>query len=159
MGGCFFLTSTRPHAWHCCCVILCIYIKKLKIMKDQSKLIAALLVGAAAGAVLGLLFAPDKGEETRGSIAGYADDFVGNAKDRARSAADQLREYGNSAYEKAKSKFGSAADDLYNYRDGVSDEIHLKSDEIANDAQDHVNKAKAKVKNVADDVNDSIQNA
>jgi gas vesicle protein len=173
MGGCFFLASPRPLLHKessgqgegvvngLALLLQYSYISTLKIktMKDQSKLIAALLVGAAAGAVLGLLFAPDKGEETRGSLAGYADDLVGNAKDRARSAADQLREYGNSAYEKAKSKFGSAADDLYNYRDGVSDEIRSNADDVADDAQDHVNKAKSKVKDVADDVNDSIENA
>jgi gas vesicle protein len=159
MGGCFFLTRLLGRGWHCCCVTGTYRDKKLKIMKDQSKLIAALLVGAAAGAVLGLLFAPDRGEETRGSIAGYADDFVGKAKDRARSASDQLKEYGTSAFEKAKSKFGSAADDLYNYRDGVSDEIRSSADDVADEAKDQASNAKSKVKNVADDLNDSIQNA
>src|SRR5689334_19041155 len=114
-------------------------------MKDQSKLIAALLVGAAAGAVLGLLFAPDKGEETRSSLAGYADDFVGKAKEGARSASDRIREYGNNAYEKARSRFGNASDDLYNYRDGVSDEIHLKGNDIVDDIEHHANKAKSKI--------------
>ncbi|WP_345106977.1 YtxH domain-containing protein [Mucilaginibacter panaciglaebae] len=128
-------------------------------MKDQSKLLAAILVGAAAGAVLGLLFAPGSGEETRGSLAGYADELAGKAKEGARTVSDQIKEYGNNVYEKAKSKFGSAAEDMYNYRDGVSDEIRSEGNNLANEAQDQVNRAKSKVKGAADDVNDSIQEA
>ncbi|HEX8269252.1 MAG TPA: YtxH domain-containing protein [Flavobacterium sp.] len=38
--------------------------------KNSSKGIAALLLGAAIGAGIGLLFAPEKGKTTRGKIAG-----------------------------------------------------------------------------------------
>ncbi len=37
-------------------------------MKDNSKVIVALLVGLATGAGLGILFAPDAGDETRTKI-------------------------------------------------------------------------------------------
>lgn len=39
-------------------------------MKNSSKILATLAVGVASGAVLGLLFAPDKGAVTRKKIAG-----------------------------------------------------------------------------------------
>jgi gas vesicle protein len=133
--------------------------KRKNIMKDQSKVIAALLVGAAAGAVLGLLFAPDSGEATRGSLAGYADDVVGKAKDKARTATDSLKEYGATVADKVKSKYSEAVNDLYNYRDGVSEDISLKTDEVQAAADDQVNNAKSKVKSAADDLNDQIQQA
>jgi len=40
-------------------------------MKDQTKIIAALLVGAAAGAILGVLLAPESGDETRKEITDF----------------------------------------------------------------------------------------
>lgn len=49
---------------------------------NSSKVIGALLVGAAAGAILGILFAPEKGEDTRKKIALNANDLADNLKDR-----------------------------------------------------------------------------
>jgi gas vesicle protein len=37
-------------------------------MNKSSKILAAFITGAAVGAVLGILFAPDKGSETRKKI-------------------------------------------------------------------------------------------
>lgn len=110
-------------------------------MKDQAKIIAALLVGAAAGAALGLLFAPDSGENLRGDITDYVNDLVSSTKDKAQSTADDLRAYGNNAIEKAKARFSNQVSDATEY------------------ATNGVNESKAKVKATANDLNDSIQQA
>lgn len=45
---------------------------------SKDKFITGLLLGAAAGAVAGILFAPDKGIETRKKIAKQAEDIKDN---------------------------------------------------------------------------------
>jgi gas vesicle protein len=42
---------------------------------NAEKIIGALLLGAAIGGVLGILFAPDKGSETRKKILAKGDDI------------------------------------------------------------------------------------
>jgi len=110
-------------------------------MKDQTKIIAALLIGAAAGAALGILLAPDSGESTRGGIAEYVNDLVESAMGKARSTADNLKEYGSNAVERARSKFNDSIEDV---------KAH---------SSNGVGHAKSKVKATADDLNDSIQQA
>lgn len=59
-------------------------------MKSES--LFAFVAGAAAGLTLGLLFAPDKGEETRRKLRETAGDAADEAKARARLAKAEIDE-------------------------------------------------------------------
>jgi len=57
-------------------------------MKSES--LFALIAGAATGVVLGILFAPDKGEETREKIKKAASEGYDNLKDVTEDTAHEL---------------------------------------------------------------------
>ena len=59
---------------------------------DTGKIIMALLVGAAAGAALGILFAPAKGEETRKKLVDGANDLASQLKDKGMDAFNDIKD-------------------------------------------------------------------
>ena len=58
-------------------------------MNDNSKVLIGLLAGLAAGAALGLLFAPDKGSETRDKLGQSLKDFGDSIKGKLRDVEDE----------------------------------------------------------------------
>lgn len=83
---------------------------------NNNKLLTSLIIGAAVGAVLGLLLAPDKGSETRKKIAkkssGLGDDLMnkyGEVKETLKGKYDSIRSDANQIIEKereSKQNFG-----------------------------------------------------
>lgn len=59
-------------------------------MSDNSKVLVGLLAGLAAGAALGLLFAPEKGSDTRDKLNQSLKDLGDSIKDRAADEINNL---------------------------------------------------------------------
>ncbi len=49
---------------------------------NSGKVILSMLIGIALGGILGILFAPDKGKETRKKIVGASDDLTESLKEK-----------------------------------------------------------------------------
>jgi gas vesicle protein len=60
----------------------------MKNENTNAKLIGALLVGAAIGGALGILFAPEKGSVTRKKIAGKSEDLAKGIKEKVREYSE-----------------------------------------------------------------------
>ncbi|RQO78147.1 hypothetical protein DBR40_07485 [Pedobacter sp. KBW01] len=76
-------------------------------MNDNSKTVVALLAGLAAGAALGILFAPDKGEETVDKLSRSLRDLKDKVLDRAGEEIANLTKLGNEMTDKAKDRLSS----------------------------------------------------
>jgi len=59
-------------------------------MNTSGKILAAVAAGIAAGAVLGILFAPDKGSETRRKINEQGKKIADDVKDKFRKGKEKF---------------------------------------------------------------------
>lgn len=71
-------------------------------MKNNSKILIALAAGVAAGAVLGILFAPDKGSDTRKKITDGGKKIADDVKNKFGKGMDKLNELKEGLKEKAE---------------------------------------------------------
>lgn len=77
--------------------------EKEPVINENVKVLGALLLGAAIGAGLGILFAPDKGSETRKKIL-----------ETGEGVKDDLADKINELVEEVKQKFEVAVADINN---------------------------------------------
>ena len=78
------------------------------------KVILGILSGAAAGAALGMLFAPKKGTETRKRIADKSNEYVSDTK----SKINDLRGNLSNRYDSVKSKIKGKSKNMEAKMDG-----------------------------------------
>lgn len=113
---------------------------------DPTRVVVALLAGLAVGAVLGVLFAPESGEETRYRISDGAKGLANGAKDR---------------FQSMKNRFRPELDRLSEEGTDMAQNIKAKAKSAMTNAKDQVentaDKVKSKAKNVSVDQNGSIQ--
>lgn len=88
-------------------------------MAGKTGTIVAVLAGAAVGAALGILFAPDEGTKTRRKIK----DGYGQKRDELK---DKLAELTDTV----KNRFGGAQQDLQSTLDNLVTNVEHKKDEV-----------------------------
>jgi gas vesicle protein len=69
---------------------------------NTGKLIGSLLVGAAIGAALGILFAPNKGSETRKKLLSKGEDLKDAVSDKLNHLRNEVSKDGEMLKNKAK---------------------------------------------------------
>lgn len=69
---------------------------------SSGKIISALLLGAAIGSALGILFAPDKGSETRKKISTKGNDLTDAVKEKIQELIEEFKNETDAVQGKAK---------------------------------------------------------
>ncbi len=89
-------------------------------MSSGSKVLLGVLAGAAAGAILGVLFAPDKGNETRRRLSEGSKDIAGSLKEKFSDLVDNIADKYESAREGASDLLGKAKSKAESFAGGGS---------------------------------------
>ena len=63
------------------------------VMNTSGKILAAVAAGIAAGAILGILFAPDKGSETRRKINEQGKKLADDVKDKYNKGREKFSQF------------------------------------------------------------------
>ncbi|MFP4095082.1 MAG: YtxH domain-containing protein [Cyclobacteriaceae bacterium] len=66
-------------------------------MENSGKIVTALLLGAAVGAIAGLLLAPESGKKTRRKISSTADDLIDELEDAWEDSAEKIKDIADNA--------------------------------------------------------------
>ena len=146
----------------------------MKDNKDNAgKIILSLLVGATAGAVAGLLLAPETGGETRANLkksAAKLGDDVNKllqkgqeSIDQAKTSAAGLVEQGKAAANDALASLSAEAQGLAgkatDLANQATEQAKKVADDVTNKAQSLAGTATEKAQDVADTVSDTAQTA
>lgn len=104
------------------------------------KIILGVLGGVAVGALMGVLFAPEKGDKTRKKIMEKSNDYADELKDKldsllgtVSSKYDKLKREGESLFAEGKSKF----QDAKNEGQDLIAEGKSKYNEVKNDIKNN----------------------
>jgi len=101
---------------------------------NWSAIITGIAIGAGIGAALGVLFAPQSGEDTRNDLVGVAKDRLNDVKDRFSGVAD---------------RFSNVPDRFSDVRDRVGNAVESGKD-FARQAQDSAEHIKGHIKDLSD---------
>ena len=88
---------------------------------SSSKVLLGFVVGAAVGAVAGILLAPDKGSNTRKKISDKAGDWTDSAKETFNGIIDGV-----------KNAYSGAKDEMEDYTDKAKSKASSARNEVKN---------------------------
>lgn len=97
-----------------------------------------LIIGGALGAALALLYAPQRGEDTRGFVAQKSNEYASAAKSKTSEMADALRQNAASIGDKA----GDVVDSLKSKAGDVSSRASDMVSSVKDTAQTAINQGK-----------------
>ncbi len=90
-------------------------------MAKKSDVVIGLLAGAAIGATLGILFAPDKGKNTRRRLKKNVEDYTDRAKSSVQNAVGDVKNEANDIYSRLRKKMRKMEEETAELQEQLED--------------------------------------
>lgn len=97
---------------------------------NKSTVIVPILIGAAAGLVLGILFAPDKGKSTRNKIKTKVLDTTHELSDQIVHAKDEITKFAKDKKAEFDQKMDTKISNLSYKAENIIDKLEEKLEEL-----------------------------
>lgn len=108
---------------------------------EKDKLIITAISSALGGAVLGILFAPEKGTKTRKNIAEKRDEYLRDIRNNTEELSQYLKNNTNSLLKKTKKKVRDTKDDIEDFTEWTKQELYEKAKELEIEGYSQMNKS------------------
>ncbi len=99
-------------------------------MSDSSKVVLGMVTAAAAGAVIGLLFAPEKGTDLREKVRDTANELATDLLNNIQRGRQQYAGVIEGAEDKAQELKNKAVGKMAEAKDYVKDEVDNAKDKV-----------------------------
>lgn len=106
---------------------------------DRVILIA--ISSAVGGALLGILFAPEKGKKTRKNLANKRDEYLDELKKHTEELSQQLKNNTDSILKKSKKTFQNLKQDVEDYSEWTFQELYDQAKELKIKGYSQMNKS------------------
>ena len=128
-------------------------------------ILGAFLLGGVVGAVLGLLFAPKSGTESRAILTAKAEEYWGEGKEYYETGREKVsevyesgREKASEVYESGREKASETAEELKLKIDAARDRLREQVETVSNQAKDKVVEYAPAAKETVHKVGEAVKN-
>lgn len=105
----------------------------------ETNIILASVISAISGAIIGILFAPDKGSRTRKKITKESDEYLQSLKNEI----EELRSNLSKKAQRTKDEIGEMTEDIQNTGEDIAEETKERAEALTEWTKDELyNKAK-----------------
>ena len=104
---------------------------------SSSKVVLGFLAGAAVGSILGILYAPDKGTETRKKITDSSTDLTGSLKEKFNDFVDNIKDTYQGVKDNVADTYQGAKDSAQDLVDKGAAKMNTFKGEVKNEANNY----------------------